>query len=361
MRVRHTAERLGPVFIKLGQLLSTRGDLLPPAFIEELAKLQDDVPALPWPTIKSHLESELGAPVEQLFKSFDETPVAAASIGQVYKAELLDGTLVAVKIQRPGVGEAMELDLDIAHELATAMARHVQWAKDSDAVALVDGFSAVLRSELDYTAEKLALERFATDFSDDSDIVFPRFYPDHSTARVLTMDFIDGIRATERDSEKAAGVDWPRLIRNGTDAYFRMIFEFGFYHADRHPGNLFALPDGRLGFVDCGRAAEVSEKNREMAFDMMMSVIDDDPSTATDIIMAMTGNPPHADLAELGIDMKEIIRRYWQEQSSGKGMTLYVQSLLRMLRVHHLRLPSELTLLFTTVGVLEGYRHATRS
>lgn len=354
IRVRHAAERLGPVFIKLSQLMSTRGDLLPPAFVEELSKLQDDVPALPWATMKAHLESELGAPVEKLFRSFDESPIASASIGQVYKAVLLDGTTVAVKIQRPGVAEAMELDLDIAHELATALARHVQWAKETDVVGIVEGFSAALRAELDYTEEQLALERFAADFSDDPSVVFPGVYRDHSTARVLTMDFMDGIPATERDTEKGKGIDWPRIVRLGTDAYFRMIFEFGFYHADPHPGNLIALPDGRLGFVDCGRAGEVSEKNREMCFDMMIAVVDDDPVAATDAVMAMTGNPPHVDLAELGIDMNEVLLKYQQEQSSGKGMTLYVQSLLKMLRVHHLRLPSELTVLLTTVGVLEG-------
>jgi ubiquinone biosynthesis protein len=354
VRVRHALERLGPVAIKLGQLLSTRGDLLPAVFIEELARLQDNVPVLPWPEMKTQLESELGAPVEKIFRSLDETPIAAGSIGQVYKAVLLNGTPVAVKVQRPGVGETMELDLDIMHELAVGLVRRVQLAKDYDLVTFIEGFAAILRSELDYTKEGLALERFRTGFTDDPSIVFPAVYRNYSTSCVLTMDLMEGVRATERDTDKGKGVDWPRLVRMGVDAYFRMIFQMGFYHADPHPGNLFALPDGRLGFLDCGRVAEVSERNREMAFDMMAAVVDDDPAAATDTIAAMTGNPPNVDLAELRIEMEAILVRYRKEQSRGKGIGAIVQNLLKMLRAHHLRLPGELIVLFTTVGVLEG-------
>lgn len=354
VRVRHALERLGPVFIKLGQLLATRGDLLPPAFVEELSKLQDHVPALPWPEMKGQLESELGEPVEKLFKNLDETPIAAASIGQVYRVALPDGTPVAVKIQRPGVREAMDLDLDILHELAAGLARRVEWARDYDAVAVAEGFSSVLRAELDYTKEGLSLDRFRSGFADDPAIVFPRVYWDHSTSRVLTMDLLEGVPATERSTERGQEIDWPRLVRTGVNAYFRMIFEHGFYHADPHPGNLFALPDGRLGFVDCGRTAEISERNSEMSFDMMMAVIDDDPAAATDAVVTMTGNPPDVDLAELGLDMEAIIAQYRREQAGGKGLSAIVQSLLRMLRVHHLRLPGELTVMLTTVGVLEG-------
>ena len=355
VRVRHALERLGPVFVKLGQLLAARGDLLPPALREELAKLQDDVPQVPWPEMRNQVETELGASVEELFKSFDEEPLAAASIGQVYRATLPDGTPVAVKVQRPGVAKAMEIDLDIIHDLAGRLAKHAEWAKENDVTTVAEEFASVLHSELDYMHEGRFLDRFRSAFEDEPSLFFPQVYWGQTTSRVLTMDLIEGVPATElENNEKAADVDRRRLVQIGVGAYFRMIFQLGFYHADPHAGNLFALAGGRLGFVDFGRVATISERNREATFDMLLAMFDEDPAAVTETVLSMLGIPPHLDLAALDVDISAMLARYWQQQSSGAGLGKFMQDLLKLMRDHQLRVPSELRMLFTTFGMLEG-------
>jgi ubiquinone biosynthesis protein len=355
VRVRHALERLGPVFVKLGQLLASRGDLLPPALREELAKLQDDVPEVPWPEMRNRLETELGASVETMFQKFDPEPLAAASIGQVYRATLPDGTPVAVKVQRPGVTNAMETDLDIIHDVAGRLAKHAEWAKEHDVATVAEEFAFVLRSELDYMNEGRSLDRFRNAFADDPSLVFPQVYWDQTTSRVLTMDLIEGVPVTELDnSDKAAGVDRRYLVQMGVGAYFRMIFQLGFYHADPHAGNLFALAGGRLGFVDFGRVATVSERNREATFDLLLAMLDEDPAAVTEAVLAMVGIPPHLDLAAFDVDISAILARYWRQQSSGEGLGKFMQNLLKLMRDHQLRVPSELRVLLTTYGVLEG-------
>ena len=355
IRVRHAFERLGPVFIKVGQLLSTRGDMVPSTLLEELAKLQDDVPASPWSEMKTRIEAELGASVEDLFESFDEEPLAAASIGQVYRATLPDGTPVAVKVQRPGVTEAMEIDLDIMHDLAGRLAKHVEWAKDNDIATVAEDFGAVLRAELDYTHEGRSLDRFRIAFADDPSLVFPQVYWDQTTSRVLTMDLIEGVPATElENNEKAAAVDRAHLVEICVGAYFRMIFELGFYHADPHAGNLFALSGDRLGFVDFGRVATISERSRDSTFDMFLAMLDDDPDGVTEALLAMIGMPPHIDLAAFESDISAMLTHYHSQQSSSGGLDKLMQSLLKLMRDHQLQVSPELTMLLTTLGVLDG-------
>lgn len=355
IRLRHALERLGPVFTKIGQHLATRSDLLPPALLRELAKLQDDVPAAPWPRMKAFIEAELGAPLKKLYRSFTHTPLAAASLGQVHRAALADGTPVAVKIQRPGIIDAMEVDLDIAHDLASRLVKRVPWAKDIDLVAVVEDFTTALRAELDYVREGRSLDRFRAAFADDPSLVFPQVYWDRTTSRVLTMDFIEGVPGTRlEDSERGAGIDRTGLVRSGVGAYFRMIFQLGFYHADPHPGNMIALPGGRLGFVDFGRVAAISKRNREAAFDMVVALLDDDPASATEAVLAMTGVPPHIDLSAFEVDIGSLLAQYRRQQSGTRSLETLMQGLLRLMKVQRLPVPSELAALLGTLGVLEG-------
>jgi len=354
VRIRRALERLGPAFTKLGQILATRRDLITPDLAEELAKLQDDVPTLPWDVMKKRIEEELETPVDEAFATFDTEPVAAASIGQVYRATLPDGTKVAVKVQRPGVSETMELDLEILVEQARRIGAHTQWGKDYDVAALAEEFADVLRSELDYRHEARAMERLGLAFADEPDIVFPKAYWDHTTARILTMDFIEGVPATKLEGAEVDGVDGARLVELGVGCYFRQIFELGFYHADPHAGNLFALRDGRIAFVDFGRTATVSEKNRGAVFDMLLAAFDDDGRAATEAVLEMTGTPPEVDIAALEVEMSHLLALFRRAQTSGGGVELLVRGLLGMIRQHHLHLPTELTVLLTTLGMLDG-------
>jgi ubiquinone biosynthesis protein len=354
VRIRHALERLGPAFIKIGQILATRRDLVTPDLAAELAKLQDDVPTMPWEEMRERIESELGGSVGELFATFDETPIAAASIGQVYRATLPDGTDVAVKVQRPGVSETMEMDLDILVEQAHRLAAHTQWGKDYDVAALADEFAAVLRSELDYTHEGRAMDRFRAAFVDDPDVVFPAVYWDHTSGRVLTMDFVVGTPATALEDGRVEGVDGARVVELGVDAYFRMIFEMGYYHADPHAGNIFALDGGRIAFVDFGRVATVTERNRAATFDMLLAIFDDDPAGATEAVLQMTGMPPHVNLASLEIELGAIMSQYRRAQMGGGGLDDMVERLLSMMREHRLHLPTEMTVLLTTLGMVDG-------
>ena len=303
VRIRHALERLGPAFVKMGQLLATRRDLVAPDLSAELAKLQDDVPTLPWEEMRPRIEAELGAPVEELFATFDREPLAAASIGQVYRATLDDGTPVAVKVQRPGVTETMEIDLEILVEQAHRLEAHTQWGRDFDIGALAREFADVLRSELDYTHEGRALDRFRAAFADTPEVTFPAVYWDHTTSRVLTMDFVDGVPATKLESGDVPGVDRAAVVDTGVKCYMRQIFELGYYHADPHAGNIFALGDGRIAFVDFGRVAAISERNRDATFDMLLAVFSDDPAQATEAVLAMTGMPPHVDVATMEMEL----------------------------------------------------------
>jgi ubiquinone biosynthesis protein len=355
VRLRRALERLGPVFTKIGQHLATRSDLLPPAILRELARLQDEVPAVPWPQMKACIEAELGAPLKKLFRSFTHTPLAAASLGQVHRATLPDGTPVAVKIQRPGIIEAVEIDLDVVHDLASRLTKHVQWAKNNDLVTIAEDFTVALRTELDYAREGHSLDRFRSAFAGDPSLVFPKVYWNRTTSRVLTMEFIKGVPGTKLEKRKrAAGIDKAALVRTGVGAYFRMIFQLGFYHADPHPGNLIALPGGQLGFVDFGRVATISEKNREAAFDMVMALLDDDPAVATEAVLAMTGVPPHIDLSAFETDIGALLARYRQQQTGSRNLEALMQGLLRLLKVHRLQIPPGLAALLGTLGVLEG-------
>jgi ubiquinone biosynthesis protein len=354
VRIRHALERLGPAFVKMGQLLATRRDLVTPDLAAELGKLQDDVPTLPWEEMRPRIEEELGAPVEELFATFDQTPIAAASIGQVYRATLPDGIQVAVKVQRPGVTETMEIDLEILVEQAHRLEAHSQWGKDFDVGALATEFADVLRSELDYTHEGRALDRFRAAFEDTPEVVFPKVYWDHTSGRVLTMEYIEGIPATRLEQEDVPGVDRAAVVTTGVGCYFRQIFTLGYYHADPHAGNIFALGDGRIAFVDFGRVATISERNRDATFDLLLAVFNDDPSSATEAVLAMTGMPPHVDLATLEMELGAMMNAYRRSQMTGGGLDDLVQRLLALMREHRLHLPTELTVLLTTLGMVDG-------
>jgi ubiquinone biosynthesis protein len=354
VRIRQALERLGPAFVKLGQILSTRRDLIDPALSSELAKLQDRVATIPWDEMAPTLLDELGGSPEELFAEFDTAQMAAASIGQVYRARLHDGRAVAVKIQRPGVHEVMETDLDILVTQAHFIAQHTDWGRSQNVAGIADEIVRVLRGELDYLQEARNMARFREAFADSAEVFFPAPVWDLTTTRVLTMEMVEGIPGSRVDELDAAGVDRQRMIRSGVDCYFQQIFDMGIYHADPHAGNLFSMPDSRVGFVDFGRVASISHQHRQAVFDMLLAVMDDDPVDATEALLSMCSADPTLDVATLQKDLAHVVSLYRESQSRPDVLQLTLQETLSTIRKHRLGLPGDIAVLLTTLGVLEG-------
>jgi ubiquinone biosynthesis protein len=353
VRVRRALERLGPTYVKLGQLLATRRDLISPALATQLAKLKNDVPALPFEEMRPVITSELGGDVDELFSEFDTVPLAAASIGQVYRARLHDQREVAVKVQRPGAAASMELDFEIITRWARTATRHTGWGRDHNVAALAAEFVTTLRAELDYQNEARNLTLFREAFADDDSVAFPAPIDELTSSRVLTMELITGVPGTRPDLMDEAGIDRREIVETGVRCYLRQIFEVGSFHADPHEGNLFAMPDGRVGFVDFGRVGWVSERNRARVFDLMLAFVEADDAAATDILASLVTADPQLDVASLQRELGQLIDAY---QRLGLDIDLQelFESFLTIVREQDLRVPSEYVVLLTTLAMLQG-------
>lgn len=354
VRLRYTLERLGPTFVKLGQAASTRPDLIPDDFIVELRRLQDDVAPFPDQQAYDLIESELGGPIDELFAYFDPAPIAAASLGQVYQATLHDGTAVVVKVRRPGVSERIDTDLDILLTQARFVATHTEFGDRYDVQEITGEFASAVRKELDYLTEARNAERLGHYFAQDDTVAFPRVHWDHTTAKVLTLDRFEGVPMNRPELLDEAGCDRAQLAQRGIYAYLEQIFVHGFYHADPHPGNLFALADGRVAFTDFGRVGTVSKVGRDQLADLFVAIIDDDVALAVDTLFAAAGSPGDIDLAELEREVSRLITKYYNKSLNEIRIGELIGEVLGLVRNHHLMLSSELALLLTTLVVLEG-------
>ena len=352
--LRTALEELGTTFIKLGQILSTRADLLPPDYLAELVKLQDSAPSVPFEAIREVVRKELGQPIEEVFLRFDPKPLAAASIGQAHAATLKDGTEVVVKIRRPGVVEQVEEDLTILKELAEAVSGRLELANRYDIPGIVEEFSETLRAELDYTREGHNAERFAENFADEPRLHIARVYWETSTSRVLTLERIRGTKISDVASLDKQGIDRAALAKFATDVVMRMVCEDGFFHADPHPGNFFIEADGTIGLIDFGMIGILDDQTQDHLADLLIYINQQDADRLVDVLLDLGVTKTRIDRASLRHDVQHLMSTYWGLPLGELRIAALLNDVLAAMRKNHLHLPSNLSLLLKTVIMIEG-------
>lgn len=352
--VRLALEELGPTFIKLGQLLSTRDDLLPPSYLHELAKLQDAVPAEDWEPMRAMIREELGAEPDEVFARFDSEPLAAASIGQAYAATRHDGTEVVVKVRRPGAVAQVTEDLEILQNLAERAGRRWDKARQFDLPGIVEEFSHTLRAELDYLQEGRNAEQFAADFAASPDVAIPRVFWETTTSRVLTLERMRGTRIDEVDVLDAAGIDRHQLAQRGADLVLTMVFENRFFHADPHPGNMFVQPDGSLALIDFGMVGQLTEEVAGQLTDVLLGFARADSDALATALIALSVTKQAPDRRELVQSLTTFVSKYRGRPLAEVNLAGMFGDLLRLLRHHHLQLPQQTALLFRILTMAEA-------
>ena len=354
VRLRLALEELGPAFIKLGQLLSTRSDILPEAYLAELSKLQDAAPPVPAAVIRSLIEQELGEAPERIFASFDENPLACASIGQAHAATLFDGTLVVVKVRRPGVVARINEDLEILQNLAAYASRRWEAAANYNLTGIAAEFANTLRSELDYLLEGRNAERFAANFAAVPEIYIPKIYWATTTSRVLTMELITGIKVDHIEALDSASIDRSQVAERAASAAAKMIFEDGFFHADPHPGNLFIQPGGCIALIDFGMVGEISEELRGQLGTLLFAFTSSDSNKISSALRMISVTSPVVNRGALRQDVTRFTQLYKGRRLREIEITPLITHMLAILRNHHLQLPREMALLIKMVLMTEG-------
>ncbi len=354
VHLREALEELGTTFIKLGQILSTREDLLPPAYIKELSRLQDRVPPVPTSEIRAVIEESLGRPVEELYQSFEDVPVAAASIGQVHGAVLPSGEKVIVKVQKPGVAAQIDQDLAILHQLARFAQNRAPLAEAYDLVALVDEFGWTLRSELDYLREGRNADKFRESFEGDLSLVIPRVCWELTTPRVITQERIEGISIDDVGEIDAAGIDRVALARRAVRVIFDEVFEHRFYHADPHPGNFSVLSDGRIVAYDFGMVGRIDDRTRDALLSLAVGILGQDADAIVDGLASLNVLKHGADRPGLRRDIHHLIDRYYGMALEEYRFDVIANDVMSIVRRRRLQMPSELSLLMKTLSMQEG-------
>ena len=354
-RVRMVLEELGPTFVKMGQILSTRDDLIPMEYVQEMSKLQDAVPAFPYDRVKEVILSETGKAPGAIFRAFQKKPIAAASIGQVHRALLKStGQEVAVKIQRPDIQQTVEVDLDILRHLAALMERHVAELKYVHPAKIVNEFARTMEDEMDYRVEASHIERFAQQFVNDRTIYVPKVFRELTTKRMLVMEFIHGVKASDSVALEKGGYDLKEVAGRGADSMLQQICNWGFYHADPHPGNILVLPNNVVCFIDFGMMGRITQQEREDFTDFVEVLIRKDDRKAGEALLKLTDGSVDPKHDELQRDLLEFVDRYAYLPLKELDMGKMLQSIVEILRKQGTSLKPDLFLMVKALTIAEG-------
>lgn len=354
-KVRKILEELGPTFIKFGQILSSRPDLIPMDYIQELEKLQDNVPPFPYEDAVRIIEEELGNPPEQLFKSFNKEVLAAASIGQVHEAVLKDGSAVVVKVQRPNMEKIIEADLEIMLHLATILEQHLEEFDIHRPTRIIDIFARSIEKEINYYTEAGNIQRFSKQFAGEKTIYIPKVYREFSTKRVLTMEKIIGIKASDIKTLQKEGYDLQEIVKRGAALYMQQIFVHGFFHADPHAGNIFILPNNVIGFLDFGMMGRITARQRADFAELIIRIVRKDPKKIVDATLKLTYYDQEPDREELEEDLAQFVDEYLYLTLKQLEVGKLLQKLLEITVQHKLSLRPNFFLLIKSAGTIEGW------
>ena len=353
-RVRCALQDLGPTFVKLGQVMATRVDLLTPEWTTELGKLQNAVPALPFAQVRPQLVEDLGADPEAVFERLEEAPLAAASLAQTHRAWLADGSAVVLKVRRPGIRDTVEADLRLMARLAEIVEERAPDLRRYHPAEVVQQFSVSLRRELDFAAEARNAERIAANFAGHDEVVVPRVYWEWTSERLNVQECLQGIAGTDLAAVDAAGLDRAQLAATGAGIVLKMVLEDGFFHADPHPGNIFYLPDGRIGVIDFGMVGRVSEQRRFQIVQLLHGLVERESAPVADVLMEWGEGGGEVDEARLQADVGAFVDQYRGVPLKDLHMGLMLTDVTTILRDNGLSLPPDLALMIKAFLTLEG-------
>ena len=353
-RVRCAMQDLGPTFVKLGQVMATRVDLLTPEWTTELGKLQNAVPALPFAQVRPQLVEDLGADPEAVFERLEETPLAAASLAQTHRAWLADGSAVVLKVRRPGIRDTVEADLRLMARLAEIVEERAPDLRRYHPAEVVQQFSASLRRELDFAAEGRNAERIAANFAGHDEVVVPRVYWEWTSERLNVQECLEGVPGRDLAAVDAAGLDRAQLAATGAGIVLKMVLEDGFFHADPHPGNIFYLPDGRIGVIDFGMVGRVSEQRRFQIVQLLHGLVERESAPVADVLMEWGEGGGEVDEARLQADVGAFVDQYRGVPLKDLHMGLMLTDVTTILRDNGLSLPPDLALMIKAFLTLEG-------
>ncbi|MEC0175548.1 AarF/ABC1/UbiB kinase family protein [Paenibacillus favisporus] len=353
-RIRLVLEDLGPTFVKLGQLASTRSDLLPEPIIRELIKLQDQVPPFSSESAKGIIEQELDDAIEDIFSWFEESPIAAASIGQVHLGKLKTGEDVAVKVQRPGALQMVVRDLEILRDLTALAEKRWVWVKQYQIARLVEEFASSMRAELDYTQEGRNAEKIALQFQNDETVCIPRIFWQFTSSRVMTMEYVRGISLSHQEELVAKGYDLKETAEKLVESMLHQIFIEGFFHADPHPGNLLVRKDGSLAYLDFGMVGRLSDEMKDHLSSLIIALMRKNTDSMVRAVLRLGMMPEDGDIRELRRDLDSLREQYYNIPFSEISMGTALNDLFAVAQRHKVMIPPDLTLLGKALLTMEG-------